>query len=249
MIGNRIKKKLKSNKGTSIFFGLLLFLVASILCTVMINASVTTVKRVESDKKAEQNYLTCSSAAKLLRDSIANIEIKKVTTVVENVSNNTIVSSNETAVWSAGTKDTEITASAENIKEFLKDYVESYDKRNPADTTAAKQKCTLSVSTNAADGIKVGMEDVTAEFEIISATEGGAYTIIIKLKVGEGIDSCQMAIKLDGSITVSNPINNREYNDWWSKRDYKSTTTTTTTYTWTVRDTVYGDQVRTSEVN
>ena len=77
MIEDKIKRKLRSNKGTSIFFGLLLFLVASILCTIMLNASVTTVKRVESDKKAEQNYLTCSSAAKLLRDAIANIEIKK----------------------------------------------------------------------------------------------------------------------------------------------------------------------------
>ena len=69
MLKEKINQKLKSEKGTSIIlFGLLLFLVASVVsvansCRVL----VTTVKRVESDRKAEQNYLTCSSAAKLLR--------------------------------------------------------------------------------------------------------------------------------------------------------------------------------------
>ena len=67
---DKIKKKIKSQQGTSIFFGLLLFLVASMLSIVIINGAVTTVKRVASDKKIEQNYLACSSAAKLLQKKI-----------------------------------------------------------------------------------------------------------------------------------------------------------------------------------
>ena len=43
MLVKKIQKKLKSNQGTSIFFGLLLFLVASILSAVMLSASVTAV--------------------------------------------------------------------------------------------------------------------------------------------------------------------------------------------------------------
>ena len=57
MLKKRIIQKLKSEKGTSIFFGLLLFLVASVVSVVILNGAVTTIKRVESDRKAEKNYL------------------------------------------------------------------------------------------------------------------------------------------------------------------------------------------------
>ena len=40
MLREKIRKKLKSEQGTSIFFGLLLFLVASILSVVMLEARV-----------------------------------------------------------------------------------------------------------------------------------------------------------------------------------------------------------------
>ena len=50
-------------------------MIASILSIVMLNGAVTAVKRVQSDKQAEQNYLTCSSAAKLLRNEIEKTAI------------------------------------------------------------------------------------------------------------------------------------------------------------------------------
>ena len=247
MIEDKIKRKLRSNKGTSIFFGLLLFLVASILCTVMLNASVTTVKRVESDKKAEQNYLTCSSAAKLLRDAIANIEIKKVTTVTETVHSDGTRESNQTVSWSAEQKTTgTTTVAADNIKSFLLDYVKSYNERNLADTTAAKQNCTVSVQKYETDNTKEGMNDVTAEFEIIAAEDGKAYTIVIKLKTGEGTDTCQMAVKLDGNIEVNTPPSDK---NWIGTSGYQLITTTTAVYSWRALDTVYGDKVRTSGEN
>ena len=249
MIENKIKRKLRSNKGTSIFFGLLLFLVASILCTVMLNASVTTIKRVESDKKAEQNYLTCSSAAKLLRDAIANIEIKKVTTVTETVHSNGTRESNQAVSWSAEQKTTGTTipSAADTIKSFLLDYVKSYDERNPADTTAAKQNCIVSVPKNETDNIKEGMNDVTSEFEIIAAEDGKAYTIVIKLKTGEGTDTCQMAVKLAGRIDETTPPSDKI--SLGTSGEYQLITKTTAVYSWKSRDTVYGDKVRTSEEN
>ena len=70
MLREKIRKKLKSEQGTSIFFGLLLFLVASILSVVMLEGAVTTVKTVASDRESEQNQLSCTSAAQVLRDSI-----------------------------------------------------------------------------------------------------------------------------------------------------------------------------------
>ena len=60
MLREKIRKKLKSEQGTSIFFGLLLFLVASILSVVMLEGAVTTVKTVASDRESEQNQLSCT---------------------------------------------------------------------------------------------------------------------------------------------------------------------------------------------
>ena len=73
----KINKKLRSRQGTSIFFGILFFLIASILSIVMLNGAVTAVKSVQSDRQAEQNFLTCSSAAKTLRDAITDIKVTR----------------------------------------------------------------------------------------------------------------------------------------------------------------------------
>ena len=81
MLREKIRKKLKSEQGTSIFFGLLLFLVASILSVVMLEGAVTTVKTVASDRESEQNQLSCTSAAQVLRDSIINIKLSAMVTV------------------------------------------------------------------------------------------------------------------------------------------------------------------------
>lgn len=63
MLKRRIKEKMQSEQGTSIFFGLLLFLTASILSVVILEGAVTTVKTVASDRTSEQNQLACTSAA------------------------------------------------------------------------------------------------------------------------------------------------------------------------------------------
>ena len=248
MLVKKIQKKLKSNQGTSIFFGLLLFLVASILSAVMLSASVTAVKRVESDRKAEQNYLTCSSAAKLLRDAIESTEIEKVTTVIEK-------RNAEDAAWSSSEQPMEVwKKSTKNtaVADFLLDYVKSYHdyiEKNPASTASPTRKCIISVS-NSIDEDK-GMENVTADCTIGTGADGKGYTIIIKLRTGDGIDSCQIAVKLDGkppqkvesdpevSFIKTGPNETDGY--------YQRTIKTTVTYGWTARDTIFGDKVRTSE--
>ena len=248
MLRNRIKKKLKSDQGTSIFFGLLLFMVASILSAVMISAAVTTVKRVESDRKAEQNYLTCSSAAKLLRDAIANTEIVKTTKVTKRTSgyywdNPT---STETIEWKTNVKNSK--DATKLIAEFLLDYIKNYNERNSASTTAASQTCKISVPKNATD-TKGGLEDVTADCTISTGVDGKGYTITIKLKSGEKTDSCQIALKLEGSLNEKTNSTPQQWipNGTGISGYYEQITTTTATYSWVARDTIFGDKVRTSE--
>lgn len=252
MLVKKIQKKLKSNQGTSIFFGLLLFLVASILSAVMLSASVTAVKRVESDRKAEQNYLTCSSAAKLLRDAIESTEIEKVTTVIEtrNAKDAAWSSSGQPIeVWNKSTKNTAV--ATDKIADFLLDYVKSYHdyiEKNPASTASPTRKCIISVSNSIEED--KGMENVTADCTIGTGADGKGYTIIIKLRTGDGIDSCQIAVKLDGkppkeesSTEVSFIKTGPNETDGYDQRTIK----TTVTYGWEARDTIFGDTVRTSE--
>ena len=236
-IGNQIKRKLKSNKGTSIFFGLLLFLVASILSAVMLNASVTTVKRVESDRKIEQNYLTCSSAAKMLRDAVVNTTVTSHEVVV--VSTNATEGSSSTKDWKSEMKN--VTSNISEFHNFLRKYVQSFADRvaaTPEDTLERTYEIT--VPTNATD-TEAGLAPVTAQCTIQNAKSGDGFDIIMKLKTGDSADDCQMVLYLTGK-------GDRKMNTTTDGETGKTTTTTTdNTYTWTATDFIYGDEPRTSE--
>ena len=63
MLSEKIRKKLKSEQGTSIFFGLLLFLVASIL-------SVVTVSYTHLDVYKRQNIVCCQSPVSAVESGV-----------------------------------------------------------------------------------------------------------------------------------------------------------------------------------
>ena len=67
---NRIRKKLASDRGASITFALLLFLVCAVLCSVIITAASTASGRMASLAETDQRYYTVTSAAELLRSLI-----------------------------------------------------------------------------------------------------------------------------------------------------------------------------------
>lgn len=57
---------MKNNSGATILMALLLILLA----TAVLTAAVSAARHLRSDREAQQNYLTVSSAAELIRDSI-----------------------------------------------------------------------------------------------------------------------------------------------------------------------------------
>lgn len=67
----QIQNKLKSESGVSILFALLLMLVVAMVSVVMVNASLTAVKRTSAKKDNQQVSISLDSAALLLRDKIA----------------------------------------------------------------------------------------------------------------------------------------------------------------------------------
>lgn len=81
----RARQKLHSRSGASILLALLLFLVAAMVCAVIVSASFTAAKRVYDDKTGEQDYLTVSSAAKTLKEGLLASGVTYTTTVTTTV--------------------------------------------------------------------------------------------------------------------------------------------------------------------
>lgn len=83
---NRIMNKLRSEKGASITFALLLFLVCAVLCSVIIAAATANAGRMSKLAISEQKYFAVMSSAELLKDEfkkapkVSIVEVKKTVT-------------------------------------------------------------------------------------------------------------------------------------------------------------------------
>lgn len=73
-------KKLKNNSGATILMALLLILLAMAVGAAILTAAVSAAHHMKSDREAQQNYLTVSSAAELIRDSIAGDKYERIMT-------------------------------------------------------------------------------------------------------------------------------------------------------------------------
>lgn len=73
-------KKLKNNSGATILMALLLILLAMAVGAAILTAAVSAAHHMKSDREAQQNYLTVSSAAELIRDSIAGDKYERTMT-------------------------------------------------------------------------------------------------------------------------------------------------------------------------
>lgn len=76
---NNMMKKLRSDKGASITFGLLLFMVCAVLCTVIIVAATTASGRLANMAEADQRYYSVTSACGLLEELLDEQEVTVVT--------------------------------------------------------------------------------------------------------------------------------------------------------------------------
>lgn len=237
MLKEKIIKKLNSRRGTSIFFGLLLFLAASILSVVIINGAVTTVKRVTSDKKAEQNYLTCSSAARILQDAIINSKV--IRTVTETRTTGTSGTSTKTeTTWkvAAATDTGTLSPFGDMLKGYVQEYVEKFSV-----STFGEKELSISVPSNITTEQGKSIGEVTAKLMIDSGAESsgpsepGCY-ITVKLKVGTGTDICQMVLTLNGVVSTNSTTG--------SETSGKTEKISTTTYTWQANDIFYGEEQR-----
>ena len=226
----RISKKLTSTQGTSIFFGLVFFLIASILSIVMLNGAVTAVKSVASDRKAEQNFLTCSSAAKTLRDAITDtsvIQTRKVTTYESGPS--------EQVTWKAVSSENESQGDTDTANNFGINYLKKWISGMTENAAAGRE---YDLQIQGPDGISDPVNVKVTISEEVNASGDAAYDVVAVLSTGEKNDTCQMTLKVNGQVNRSSVSG--------SSGAYQ-TETTTTKYTWDAPDIIYGTTPRSGE--
>lgn len=236
----KINKKLGSTQGTSIFFGILFFMIASILSIVMLNGAVTAVKSVQSDRQAEQNFLTCSSAAKTLRDAITETKVTRVKTVITKMNNQ----EPPTIDWSAAKEDgTASDVGSIYLLSWLKNLVDNQ-------MSGGTMTQTLNIQGPEPDTIKPVTVKVTVTEDSEPANSYPApsgetykgYDIMLEFTTGEGVDACEMNVKLSGGCGGSY----NKVEDKYATGGIKQTTeTTTTTYTWNAGRIIYGEDSET----
>ena len=85
-----IKKKLRSQRGASLTFALLIFLVCAVLSSVIIVAATTAVGRMSRLAERDQKYYAVTSAAELMKDllkePVSIVKRTETTTVTETTS-------------------------------------------------------------------------------------------------------------------------------------------------------------------
>ena len=76
-------KKLHNERGETILMVLLLLVLATMVSAVVLAAAVSSAKNMHTDREAQQNYLTVSSAAELVRESILGKTYSRTETTIE----------------------------------------------------------------------------------------------------------------------------------------------------------------------
>ena len=185
-------KRLKNNSGATILMALLLTLLATAVGAAVLTAAVSAAHHLRSDREAQQNYLTVSSAAELIRDSIAGDKYTRTMTETY------------TAL-----RDEEGTATGE--------YTVSYNAAVTAPNGIMKDWLSACIAVGGdadryarlkafSDTIEVDMKiddntDLRTVRAVFSARENGEIQVQLSLKPEEGkTDDCRMILTMRGKL-------------------------------------------------
>ena len=75
MMINNVKNKINEQRGASLAMALFAMIVVIVVSTLILSSALSNIGRVRRNQQAEQNYLTVSSAAKLVEDCLSGMEI------------------------------------------------------------------------------------------------------------------------------------------------------------------------------
>lgn len=206
-------KKLKNNSGATILMALLLILLAMAVGAAILTAAVSAAHHMKSDREAQQNYLTVSSAAELIRDSIAGDTYERTMTETHTAVRDAdgtatgeyTVSYNANVTNPTGIMGAWLSACIENGNEN-NEYASLKDSR---DTIEVDLKIDEDTS----------LRTVKAVF---SAQKDGKIQVELYLKPEEGkTDDCRMTLTMQGTLTKADPEYRSDGDDY--SNTYKTT--------------------------
>ena len=167
-------QRLRSERGATILMALLLVLVAVMVSALILSSAVNAVRRVKSDRDAQQDYLTVSSAAELIRDSILHQSYVK-TEVREMDKDGNETGQREDETEPTGLMSAWLTAGARS--------------------GGCTDTISLTVSDNAG---AAALKTVYVRF-----TMDGSYNITAELSLNVAADDCRMTLAFDGEKTTT----------------------------------------------
>lgn len=210
-------KKLKNNSGATILMALLLILLAMAVGAAILTAAVSAAHHMKSDREAQQNYLTVSSAAELIRDSINGQTYQRTLTAWRTTTYNE--ETGEATVKEGRTLEIKPNPLFPGpMGAWLFACINSGDQNQ---LYASLQECsdTITVTVDTGDG---GLRPVQANF---SAQKDGKIQVELSLKPETGkTDDCRMTLTMQGTLTTEGP------ETLPTDRDYNETCTTKVTW-------------------
>lgn len=205
-------KKLKNNSGATILMALLLILLAMAVGAAILTAAVSAAHHMKSDREAQQNYLTVSSAAELIRDSIAGDTYER--TMTETHTAHTDAEGNTTYTV---LREAKVTDPPKGIMgQWLSACIENGSDNNEY-ASLKDFRDTIEVDLKIDED--TSLRTVTAVF---SAQKDGKIQVELSLKPEEGkTNDCRMTLTMQGTLTKADPEYRSAGDDYWYT--YKTT--------------------------
>ena len=196
-------KKVKNNSGATILMALLLILLATAVGAAVLTAAVSAARHLRSDREAQQNYLTVSSAAELIRDSINGQTYERTLTKYYNKVNITDTNGIVIGVRYDYAR-TEIVQTPSDGKTggimgaWLVDCIADRDNENKEFASFKKCEDTITVTVDAGGG---SLRPVQAKF---LAQADGKIQVELSLvqEDGKTEDDCRMTLTMQGTLTT-----------------------------------------------
>lgn len=184
-------KKLKNNSGATILMALLLILLAMAVGAAILTAAVSAAHHMKSDREAQQNYLTVSSAAELIRDSIAGDKYERTMTETHTASTDAEGNTTHEVTYS-----TDVNYPTGIMGAWLSACIED-GSENVQYASLKDFKDTIEVDLKIDED--TSLRTVAAAF---SAQKDGKIQVQLYLKPEEGkTDDCRMTLTMQGKLT------------------------------------------------
>ena len=184
-------KKLKNNSGATILMALLLILLAMAVGAAILTAAVSAAHHMKSDREAQQNYLTVSSAAELIRDSIAGDSYERIMTETHTAQKD----DDGNITGYTVSYEAKVTDPTGIMGAWLSACIEDGEKKDKYASLKAFRD-TINVDLEVSNG--TNLRTVTAAF---SAQKDGQIQVQLSLKSEEGkTDDCRMTLTMQGTL-------------------------------------------------